>query len=368
MSQEKLSLYAAGDVVLRPESSESIFSPAAATLKEPDILFGHIDFVASSQPPQMHFSSVPPSNPGSVSALRDAGFDIVSVASNHGMDYGEGCFLDNIDLLKKSGIAVIGGGKDGNEARRPVIIERNGARVGFLGYCSVLPRGYEAKAGKPGIAPMRASTSYEQVDWQPGMPPRVLSAAHKEDLAAMLEDIKKARLLADVLVLSLHWGLHYIPSSIAMYQKEIGHAAIDAGVDVILGHHALLLKGIEVYKGKVIFYGLGNFAVDSRSVEAVRKSDALWKFLRWEMDPGPPPYAYPPVSRKAILAKCLISGKKITRVSYLPVMANKQLQPEVLLRSDQRSAEVFDYMEWLCRDQELDTKFAREGDEVVIHV
>ena len=108
---------------------------------------------------------------------------------------------------------------------------------------------------------MRASTFYEQVDWQPGTPPRIVTLANKDDLAAMVEDIKKVRPLVDVLIMSIHWGVHHVPAVIAMYQKEVGHAAIDAGVDIILGHHAHILKAVEVYKGKVIFYSIGNFVV-----------------------------------------------------------------------------------------------------------
>ncbi|MBI4331124.1 MAG: CapA family protein [Chloroflexi bacterium] len=365
MSPERLSLYAVGDVILKREDPESMFPLVAATLKEPDILFGQMDFISSSKSPGMHMSSGNPSHPRAVTALKNAGFDIMSCASNHTLDFGESCFLDSVDLVKKAGITVIGAGKNITEARQPAIIEKNGTKIGFLGYCTVLPRGYEAKADKPGAAPMRATTSYEQVDWQPGMPPRILSFAHKEDLETMLADVKKLRPLVDILVLSLHWGVHYIESIIGMYQKEIGHAAIDAGVDVILGHHAHLLKGIEVYKGKVIFHSLGNFSVDSRPIEPV-VNDTLWKLLRWEMDPGPPPYAYAPVSRKATLGKLLISGKKITRVSYVPVLANRQLQPEILRESDPRFTEAFQYMQWLCKDQQLDTKLTREGDEIVI--
>ncbi len=67
-----------------------------------------------------------------------------------------------------------------------------------------------------------------------------------------------------------------------------------------------------------------------------------------------------------MVAKCLVSNKKIEKVSYLPVMINKQAEPEVLPHSDKRSSEVFDYVEWCCRDQELDTRFSREGDKVVV--
>ena len=79
----------------------------------------------------------------------------------------------------------------------------------------------------------------------------------------MVEDIKQVRSVADVVIVSMHWGIHFMPAKLATYQKEVGHAAIDAGADLIIGTHPHILKGIEVYKGKVIFYSLGNFAMDS---------------------------------------------------------------------------------------------------------
>ena len=82
---------------------------------------------------------------------------------------------------------------------------------------------------------------------------------------------KNAKEQADVVVMSIHWGIHHIPKVIAMYQPKVAHAAIDAGADLILGHHPHVLKGIEVYKGKVCFYSLGNFVLSSASSAEVER-------------------------------------------------------------------------------------------------
>ncbi|MFC1987469.1 CapA family protein [Chloroflexota bacterium] len=175
-------------------------------------------------------------------------------------------------------------------------------------------------------------------------------------------DIKKLRPLVDILILSIHWGVHFVPALIAMYQKEVGYAAIDAGVDLILGHHPHILKGIEVYKGKVIFYSLCNFVMPSAKGASRSKS-----ILAGRRDfPDYPDYRYPVDSRKSMVAKCLISNKQIDKVSYLPIMINGHAQPEILSCSDKRSTEVFDYIEWCCRDQGLHTRFSREVDEVIV--
>ncbi len=234
--------------------------------------------------------------------------------------------------------------------------------MAFLGYSSVCPKGYEAGADKPGCAVVRVSTFYEQIDWQAGTPPRIVTFANKDDLAVMVDDIRKTRAQADVLVLSIHWGVHFVPALIADYQREVGHAAIDAGVDLILGHHAHILKGIEVYKGKVIFYSLANFAHESPALH----SSGMHKMYGWEIDPEWSAYAFAPDSRKTIMAKCIMSKKGIERVSFLPALINKQAEPQVVRRADEGFDGVLGYMEKISRDQGLDTRYSVEGDEVVI--
>ena len=254
------------------------------------------------------------------------------------------------------------------EARRPVILERKGTKIGFLAFNSVLPPGYGAGPNKPGCNAIQVSTFYEQIDPQPGTPPRIVTIPKKEDVRAMEEAITQLKSEVDVVMVSMHWGIHFQPAVIAMYQREVGHAAIDAGADLIIGTHAHILKGIEVYKGKVIFYSLCNFGMDAFLSKQIKKPHAqrLFKLYNYYPDPEYPTYPFPPDAKKTVIAKCEITDGSITKVSYLPVWVNKQSQPEPLSRDDKRSEEVHRYMQWLCRDQELDTKFAWEGDEIVI--
>ncbi|MDP2953859.1 MAG: CapA family protein [Chloroflexota bacterium] len=358
-----VSLYAVGDVSPDREDPESLLALAAPVIRQADIAFAQLETNLSERgTPQLHMLPGLRSHPRNVAALTQAGFHVVSFASNHTLDWGEEALLDTIEVVRQNNIRIIGVGRNIAEARQPAILERKGTRVAFLAYNSVLPAGYEARADKSGCVPLRAYTSYGQVDWQAGTPPRIVTTADKDDLAAMVEDIRKVREGADVVVMSIHWGVHYIPSVIAMYQREVGHAAIEAGVDLILGHHAHILKGIEVYRGKTIFYSLCNFGFDS----PITHRSALKIFYGLEPDPEYPTYYFPADSRKTILVKCLISAGKISRVSFLPFMINKKGQPEPLPHRDKRSDEIFHYMEWLCRDQKLDTSLRREGDEVVV--
>ncbi|MFC1987290.1 CapA family protein [Chloroflexota bacterium] len=369
MNANKLSIYAVGDTNPNRPNPEYLFELAFPALKQADILFGQLETpISEAGMPKLnsyraginrHAHNV---SPDKVSGLTYAGFDVMSFAGNHSFDPGEEAFLETIDIVTKNNIRVIGAGSNIDAARKPVILERKETKVGFLGYCSVVPKGAEAGPNKPGSVPMRASNYYEQVDWQAGTPPKIITLANKDDLAAMLDDIKRVRPLVDVLIMSMHWGVHIIPAVIAMYQKEVAYAAIDAGVDLIVGHHPHILKGIEVYKGKTIFYSLANFVMPE-----AKGSRGLVVSLEGKIDdPEYPDYRYPVDSRKSMVAKCLVSNKKIEKVSYLPIMINGRAQPEILPRSDKRSTEVFDYIEWCGRDQGLDATFSREGDEVVV--
>jgi poly-gamma-glutamate synthesis protein (capsule biosynthesis protein) len=229
---------------------------------------------------------------------------------------------------------------------------------------------YWAEEGRPGCTPLRAFTVYEQIEHdQPGTPCRVHTFTHRADLAAMVDDIKKAKSQADLVIVSTHWGVHFIPAVVADYAKEIAHTAIDAGADLIVGHHPHILKGIEVYKGKVIFHSLGNFALelpfqfDKKLKGTTRHKEIQNLNPGWDADPE---YPMPPDTRKTILVKCAISEKAIKKVSFLPAYLTVRAEPEFLISEDARFTEVTGYMEEITRSQGFNTEFRRKGNEVVV--
>jgi poly-gamma-glutamate synthesis protein (capsule biosynthesis protein) len=189
----------------------------------------------------------------------DCGFDAVTIANNHMYDFGPDALLDTRALLLEKGIQVTGAGKNLDEARQPAIVERHGITVGFLGYCSVIPEGGEAGADKVGIAPLRVRASYEPRG--PHAPVRVRTEPEAEDAQMILDDIVALRRRADIVIPVFHWGVIWVPRVIADYQVAMARACIDAGADMVLGHHAHVPKAIEVYKGKAIFYSLSNFCI-----------------------------------------------------------------------------------------------------------
>ena len=166
---------------------------------------------------------------------------------------------------------------------------------------------------------------------------------------------------ADAVVLVIHWGVHQIPKTIAAYQPTVAHAAIDAGADLIIGHHAHILKAVEVYKGKVCFYSTGNFMTTG----AVKTGPLCVRNLYWyETDPETPLYRFPVDSKKILLAKAVLGKKGVEKVSFLPAFINKKAHPEVLSREDPKFDMVLRYLEWVS-DQFPHT-FKVEGDEVVV--
>src|ERR1700722_2043895 len=199
-------------------------------------------------------------------ALREAGIAAVGIANN--VNYGDAAILSSIKHLDAAGIRHTGAGADRAAAAAPAIVERNGIRYGFLQRSSVYwPTNHEAGAHDPGIAVIRAHTAY-QVPMhktrrdippmnRPGIPPIIVTWADKESLRAFTADIASLRPRADIVGASCHWGLG---KDVLEYMREIAHAAIDAGADIVIGHGPHYALAVEVYRGKPIFYGLGSFS------------------------------------------------------------------------------------------------------------
>lgn len=296
----------------------------------------------------------------------DCGFDAMTIANNHMYDFGPEALLDTRALLIEKGIQPTGAGKDLDEARKPAIVERKGIRVGFLGYSSVLPHGGEAGSGKPGIAPLRVKTRYDLRG--PHSPPRVITAPDERDLKMITDDVAALRKQVDVVMVAFHWGVDWVPRVISDYQVIAGHACIDAGADLIMGHHPHVPKGIEMYKGKAIFYCMGTLVMTSPLGPMAEWREPAWRHgaLRnhTDLDPAYPLMPYGKDSSKAIIAKATLTKGGVSRVSFLPMMIDTQYRPEFLHAGDPRFADVVRYMEWTSED--FDHKFTVEGDEVVL--
>jgi len=180
----------------------------------------------------------------------------------------------------------------------------------------------------------------------------------------MVEDIAAAKKLAHAVVLSLHWGIHFIPRTIADYQVTVARAAFKAGADLILGHHAHTPKAIGVHQGKACFYSLSNFIMSSTAKSPEKAAEFMQRY-GVTMDPDYPHLSYGADAKRSLIAKPLLTRDGAQRVSFLPVLIDKQLRPEVLRKGDPRFDDALRFMEWASEG--FDHKFTVEGDEVIVH-
>jgi hypothetical protein len=156
--------------------------------------------------------------------------------------------------------------QDAEEARAPAIVEKNGVKIAILAYCSVLRDGRRGQ-GQGGRRVDARSHALRPGGIQPARR-RASSPSARRGLEALQADIPQAKQNADVVLVTIHWGLRLIAKTICTYQPPIAHAAIDAGADLIIGHHAHSIKAVESYKGKICFYSIGNFMTTGRAQDA----------------------------------------------------------------------------------------------------
>ncbi len=375
-SKDAVTILLGGDVSPRRvefgEPPESLFALVQAKMKEGDIRFCHVPHSLGTQGHlqyRNHITNYERQAKENVKSLTFAGFDVVCHASNNCFDYGPEALLETLQVLRSNNIKVVGAGKDIAEARTPAVFDKKGVKVGFLSYCCVVNMEYEAREGKPGCTPLRVATYYEVQDANPGSPPRIITIPNEGDVRAMEEDVSKLRKQVDVVVVSMHWGTHE-PGTLAMYQPVVGHKAIDAGADIVVGHHGALLKGIEFYKGKPIFYSLAHFAVERphnpQPPRGLHSSGPSTLYMKsrgaepgWERNPGAKERRY------SMLVKCLAGKNGVEKISFLPVYINRLAEPEFMAPSDPRFNEVVSYAERWCK--ELGTGLTVDGDEVIVH-
>jgi poly-gamma-glutamate synthesis protein (capsule biosynthesis protein) len=174
-------------------------------------------------------------NPAYIAGLAKAGIDWVSMANNHIGDAGRAGIVSTMANLDDHGIAHSGAGRNTADAHRAALLKAGGQTIAILGYDTIA--GYYASGrATPGSARMSAATL-------------------KQDVAA-------ARTAgADIVIVFPHWGVEYRAKPTAG-QRALAHAAIDAGADMVIGNHPHWAEGMEVYRGRPIWYALGNFVFD----------------------------------------------------------------------------------------------------------
>jgi len=322
------------------------YENVAATLNAADIVFANLEgpFAGTSADPLVpdiaHKEGWQHSAPEMVQALLAAGIDGVGMANN--VTYPHQALLRSMSVLDEVGIGYTGGGNDLQAAHRPLILNRNGTRVGFLQYTTLFwPYEHSATQNSPGVASIRVSTAYmppRGVLERPGRAPVIVTTVNAEDQQRMVADIRALRQQADIVVVSYHWGLSS-QSALVDYQPRLAHAAVDAGADIIMGHGSHVLQPIEVFQGKPIFYGLANFVFD-------------WMFFGQRNLDG-------------LLVRAVIEEGELMRVSAVPVRRDvDDNNPALLDPTSGAGREIFEQLMQLSGRQ--DAPLRLDGKEIVV--
>lgn len=203
--------------------------------------------------------------------LAEFGFDLVSLAMNHALDYGADGMRDTVQALDAAGVQHAGFGETITEATRARVVKVGEETLAFFSFCAALPLGFNATADRAGIGAIRVRQSFEYdsgfLDETPGTPPFVHSSAHEPDVLAAEALIRESKQHNDCVVVALHWGVPhcYLPTAqgpLAQYQQPLARRLIDAGADLVVGHHPHCLHPVEFYENGLILYSTGNFLFD----------------------------------------------------------------------------------------------------------
>jgi poly-gamma-glutamate synthesis protein (capsule biosynthesis protein) len=245
--EECITIGAVGDLMLgnRTEPFLKEFGPdypfgdVMPFLRKADVVVGNLESPISTRGKAVENKKFTlRAGPIAAEALQKAGIRVVTLANNHSMDFGPLALQDTLAILGENGILPTGAGMDLEDARAPAIVKVKGKTLAFLSYSLTFPLEFFASAKRPGTAP-----------------------GYAEFVKA---DIEKIRPAADYVVVSFHWGAELMTTA-KDYQIELGHQAVDWGADLVLGHHPHVLQELEVYRGRLIAYSLGNFVFGSES-------------------------------------------------------------------------------------------------------
>ena len=253
-----LDLVFLGDIILDVPDPDHWIGGIAGVTRAADVAIGHLEVPHTRRGIELVGDvPAPGADPDHLAALARAGIDAVSMAGNHIADCGAEGIADTCAELDRLGIAHAGAGATLAEAKRPAWIERDGRRVVLLSYNCVGPEVSWATDDRAGSA----YVAVRATDGGPSRPQADLVEIDPVSCAAMAADIAAVRGPGTLVVVALHKGITHRPADLAPYERPLAHAAVDAGTDVVVGHHAHILRGIEIYRGRPIYHGLGNGVV-----------------------------------------------------------------------------------------------------------
>jgi poly-gamma-glutamate capsule biosynthesis protein CapA/YwtB (metallophosphatase superfamily) len=237
-----LVIRATGDVNLDPEYVSGLrdrgfsyaWSGLAGFLRGDDLTIVNLECAVSKLGHRQVKSYTFRGDPAALGPMRAAGVEVANLANNHSLDFGAAAMLDSRANLLANGIEPVGAGRNEAEAMRPLLVRVKGRTVAVLGFTQIVPTtDWYATASRPGVA-------------------------RGDDTRAMTAAVAAAQARADVVVVTIHWGIERATRPTAA-QMALAKALIDAGADAIFGHHPHVLQPLSFYAGRPIFYSLGNF-------------------------------------------------------------------------------------------------------------
>ncbi len=256
VADDEIELVATGDIMLARTVEERMnqygslypFQAVYRLLQAADIAVGNLEtpFTVGGQPADKQF--IFRAHPEHAPALRTVGFDVLSLANNHVLDFPPDSLDDTVAALEEMGIATVGAGRGEAAAHRPTVLEVKGIKVAFLAFAAPRWR------GSPEVP------TATDVAWAEPEPVRKAVAQAREE--------------ADLVIVLLHMGTEY-EAQANQEQRAVAHAAVEAGATLVIGHHPHMLQDVEIYRGVPIVYSLGNFVFDMDVIERTRDTAIL---------------------------------------------------------------------------------------------
>jgi poly-gamma-glutamate synthesis protein (capsule biosynthesis protein) len=322
-----------GDIILDVPDPDHWLSGIADVTRTAHLAIGHLEVPHTRRGKEMKGDvPAPGAEPAHLAAIARANIGLLSTAGNHIADCGAIGIADTLGELDRLGIAHAGAGANLALARKPAIVEVGNRRIGLLSFNCVGPEMSWATDDRAGSAYVH----FVSRDGAPSSPQADLVVARPDSLGRLQADITGARSQTDFLVVALHKGITHRPADLAPYERPLAQFAIDAGADVVVGHHAHIARGIEFHCGRPIFHGLGNGCVVTHALSPgqdhaaraawVERRKALFGF---EPDPAYPLAPFHPEAVNGMIGRCRLHLDGRIETSFLPIWFEPPGRPVV---------------------------------------
>lgn len=361
---DEITLLFTGDLVLDVPEPDHWLGAIAPALRTADLAIGHLEVPHTTRGQELTGDvPAPGAPPENLDALRRAGFHAVTLGGNHIADCGAVGIADTVQRLDRLGIVHTGAGETLEHARAPAMLACRGRRVALLSYNCVGPEASWANADQAGCNYLPVCSA----DGRPVAPAAPLAAPAPEARDWLRADIDAVRNDADLIVVALHKGIVHTPAVIAPYELALARTAREAGADIVVGHHAHILRGIEFVEGAPVFHGLGNGCVVTRALSPAQDhpARAAWAQKRRELfgfepDPRYELAPFHPEAVHAMLAVVRWRGEGQLMAGVIPVHVEPPGRP--VLATDERANAVIGYLRDITRRAGLPpVSFARDA-------